>query len=82
MPRENLFVVAPIQTTEDYKRQVSFDLESAPLPGDSFLSCENVLEGVFGAEGTRHSNLSSKYRQLKDVTFTNALIGTTRLEGA
>lgn len=78
MPGENLFVVASIQTTEDYKRQVSFDLESAPLPGDSFLSCENVLEGVFGAEGTRQSNLSSKYRQLKDVTFTNALIGTTR----
>jgi hypothetical protein len=79
MPGENLFVVVPIQTTEDYKRrQVSFDLESAPLPGDSFQSCENVVEGVVGADDARHSNLSSKYRQLKDVTFTNALIGTAR----
>lgn len=78
MPEENIFVVAPFQTTENYKRQVSFDLESASLPWESFLSCENVLEGVFGAESARNSNLISKYRQLKDATFTNALIGTTR----
>lgn len=37
---------------------------------------------MFGAEGTRQSNLSSKYRQLRDVTFTNALIGAARQEGA
>ena len=37
---------------------------------------------MIGGEGTRQSNLSSKYRQLKDVTFTNALIGAARQEGA
>jgi IS4 transposase len=37
------------------------------LPGDSFFSSENVAE-----DSARPSHLSHKYKQLRDVTFSNA----------
>jgi hypothetical protein len=52
---------------------VSFEVETGAehFHPESFYSSENVNDG----DPFRQSNLNLKYKQLKDVTFTNALIG-------
>ena len=52
---------------------MSFEVETGAghFHPESFYSSENVNDG----DPFRQSNLNLKYKQLKDVTFTNALIG-------